>query len=173
MQLNDYNVPRRELVVSVSNTYADDDLSGETSGTASAHKGIGPKEINASFLIRFIDKNQLAAFYSIAEATDDNSDLVTYDITERTANAVNVRQVKFTGRLDCREAQGVEAWRVSFRLKEVLSVAEKTEQRKQVADATPPATEGQLIAAAPPAQENAEQLTGVEAVLQNIDNALA
>lgn len=130
MRLNDYLVPQDELRVSLSTTFRDEDLSGETSSTATAHKGIKPKEINAHFLVRYNDAEKLTNFYRIAEATDDNGDLVIYDILERTANVANVRQVRFTGTIDTREIDGQQAWRVLFRLKEHLSTPEKTEQRK-------------------------------------------
>jgi hypothetical protein len=172
MKLNDYLVPLEGLKVSVQTTFDSEDLSGETSSTAQAHKGIKPKEFSAGFIVAFATPDKLADFYAAAEAVTDSGDLVVYDITERTANAVNVRQVTFCGRIDTREADDLEAWRVSFRLKEVLSVAEKTEQRQEVAEAQPTTTEGEAVAAAP-AQEQAEPLTGFEGILQKVDNALA
>lgn len=137
MRLNDYLVPQDELKVSAATTYRDQELGGETSSTATAHKGIKPKEINASFMVRFDEEANLTNFAAIAEATDDNGDLVVYEIVERTANALNIRQVRFTGTMDVREIDGKHAWRVIFRLKEHLSTAEKKEQRQ--ASTTEPA----------------------------------
>lgn len=131
MKLNDYQVPKDELHISVLTTFREEDLSGETSSSATAHKGIKPKEINARFIVRYDDAEVLTNFYRRAEATDDNGDLVVYDIVERTANAVNVRQVTFTGTIDAREIDSRMAWQVSFRLREKISVPEKTEQRKE------------------------------------------
>lgn len=130
MRLNSYPVPPDELKVSVATTYNDENLGGETSGTATAHKGIKPKQINASFLVRYDNEELLGNFFRIAEATDDNGDLVVYDIVERTANAINIRQVQFCGTIDTREMDKLHAWRVVFSLREYLSTAEKTEKRK-------------------------------------------
>lgn len=137
MLLNNYRVPQDELKVSLSSAFREEDLSGETSSTATAHKGIKPKEIRVSFLVRYSDPDRLAGFYRIAEATDENGDLVIYDIVDRTANAVNVRQVRFAGQLDTTEGRGLLAWRVFFSLREHLSVPEKSEQRKDVSATEP------------------------------------
>lgn len=148
MKLNNYQAPQDELRVSLSMSYRDDDLSGETSSTASAHKGIKPKELNARFVVRYTDTDTLTNFLRIAESTDDNGDLVVYDIVERTANAVNIRQVIFAGNLDVSEISGQQAWMVHFRLREHLSVAEKTEQRKEITtvDAEAGATSFEAVA---------------------------
>ncbi len=169
MQLNDYTVPDHQLTLSVVTTFDSEDLSGETSSTSSAHKGIKPKEVSVSFLVRYRDVALLSAFYQVAEAVNGNGDLVVYTITEATTNAVNIRQVTFTGRLETRDVPDVDAWRVSCRLKETLSVPEKTEQRLETTDSSVPPTEGQTIATV----EDTEALTSFERVLQFVDASLA
>ncbi|WP_299594349.1 hypothetical protein [uncultured Microbulbifer sp.] len=97
----------------------------------------------------------------MAESTDDNGDLVVYDITDRSANAANVRQVIFNGRIEQREVIGMKAWRVSFTLLEYLSVAEKTEQRQ---------TDSEVETS--PLQYS-QSLTGFEKVVQGVETAMA
>lgn len=161
MQLNGSLIPSTELQVSVTTELDSESLSGETSSTSSAHKGIKPKSVNASFVVKYTDQAELTQFYRLAEATDDNGDLVIYDITDRSANAANIRQVIFSGRIEQREIIGLKGWRVSFRLQEHLSVAEKTEQRQ--ADGESPAA---------PLQQTQSQ-TGFEKVLQNVETSMA
>ncbi|WP_445357276.1 hypothetical protein ACJJIC_14705 [Microbulbifer sp. ANSA002] len=161
MQLNGNALPNTELFVSVTTEFDADDLSGETSSTSSAHKGIKPKSVNVSFMVKFSDSEEITQFYRLAESTEDNGDLVIYDITDRTANAANIRQVRFTGRIEQREMAKLKAWRVSFALQEYLSVAEKMEQR----------ISSEESATSTPLQESISQ-TAFERVLQTVDTAL-
>lgn len=137
MQLNNYILPMKRLKSSIQTTFESEDLSGETSSTSQAHKGIKPKEISVSFLVPYEQADVVTAFYQAAEATDQFGDLVVYDITDRTANSANIRQVIFGGRIDQREMDELDAWQFSFRLKEQLSVAEKSEQRSEAGENAP------------------------------------
>lgn len=161
MLLNDFTVPMSELNVSITTEFESDQLSGETSSTSSAHKGIKPKSVNVSFVVRYKDASQLTDFYRIAEATDDNGDLVVYNVTDNSANAANIRQVIFFGRIEQREMVGLKGWRVSFTLQEHLSVAEKTEQRQSF-------VESESI----PLQDS-QGITGFEKVVQGVESSLA
>lgn len=158
MRLNDYQVPADEFKISVSSVFEFSDLSGESSSTSTALKGIKPKELAAGFMVRFKDEELLTGFYRIAEALDANGDLVVYNITERTANAVNIRQVTFSG-LDTSEIDDLHAWRVSFRLKEKMSVAEKVEQRQGATVAT--------------TNEETVSLSGFESIVKYTEKQLA
>lgn len=172
MRLNDFTIPDNGFFTSVSLAFEEDSLSGETSSTATALKGIKPSEINTSFIVRKKEASTLTRFMQLARSTDDNGDLVLYNLTDETANAMNIRQVKFTGRVDVRESTDLLAWRVSFKLKEYLSVPEKSEQRQ--AQTTQESTdEGQQVAAAVPQDEEQVQYTGFEKVLKVIDDGLA
>jgi hypothetical protein len=81
-----------------------------------------------------------------------------YDITERTVNSANVRQVQFCGRIDQREAEDLKAWKISFRLKQFLSVAEKTEQRQEMTQAE---------------TTSADSLTRFDSIVEKSEQALA
>lgn len=166
-------VPRHQLKISVSTVFDSEDLSGETSGTERTHKGIKPKEISATFVLPYKDKEKLTEFYQHAQAVDDNGDLVIYDINEASTNAANIHQVKFSGRIEQREMQSHNAWRIAFKLREHLSVPEKTEQRQETTEVQT-ATEGQQVALAPADEVTEEEsLTGFESILKKIDDALA
>ena len=107
----------------------------------------------------------------------DKGALVTYDIVEPTANAMNVRQVQFVDTFTARPIDGLRAWRVSFGLAEYRSVPEKIEQRQQTAAPQTQQAEGDTVAAADtpaaPSQAAAPELTGFENVLAFLDEQLA
>ncbi|WP_299580958.1 hypothetical protein [uncultured Microbulbifer sp.] len=161
MLLNDISIPKTELQVSVTTELNNESLGGETSSTSSAHKGIKPKLVSVSFVVKYTDHDDLTQFYRLAEATDNNGDLLIYDITDRSVNAANIRQVIFNGRIEQRELIDRKAWRVSFALQEYLSVAEKIEQRISSEENT----------TSTPLQDSTNQ-TGFERVLQMVDTAL-
>ena len=54
----------------------------------------------------------------------------TYTITNDTAAAFNIRQVRFSDKLTASEIDGEQAWAVDFVLREVLSVPEKVEAQQ-------------------------------------------
>lgn len=171
MFLNEYSVPNSQLVVSVSTVFSKKEMSGETSATDIVHKGIKPKELNVSFVLPFDKADSLMAFYNVAQAIDDNGDLVNYDVTEKSANAALVNQVKFTNRIEQREIPGLHAWRVSFTLVEQLSAQEKIEQRTTLAQAEPTATEGESVS--PPSSVEEPQLSVWESSLASFDERLS
>ncbi|WP_444894904.1 baseplate complex protein [Microbulbifer sp. SSSA005] len=137
MVLNDTKIPGYGLTVSVATEFSSESLSGETSSTSSVHKGIKPKIITVSFIIKYIEADSLTSFYRLAESVNDNGELTVYNITSSSANAANIRQVIFSGRIDQREMQDIKAWRISFSLQEYLSTAEKTELRQESTKSSP------------------------------------
>lgn len=169
MQLNNYNVPGGDMRVSVLAQFESEDLSGETSSTSSAHKGIKAQILDVSSIVPFVDGASLGQFYTIAQAVDSNNDLVIYDITNDTANAINIRQVMFTGRLSIREMHNVQAWRLSFRLREYLSVPEKKEQRQEAQTLSGSSTDTTQSAQG----SDEDNLSGFERVLKIVDDSLA
>ncbi|MGH1373779.1 MAG: hypothetical protein ACRBBW_17185 [Cellvibrionaceae bacterium] len=171
MRLNSYDLPGTDHKVRVSTTFEDADMSGETSSSSRAHKGIKPKEFSVSFVVNFDDSDSLGEFYRVAQAVDDNGDLVVYEVTERTANAVNVQQVSFSGRLDTVEIDDLQAWQVSFKLKEFLSVPEKTEQRTQTLSEEPEQTAGVTVATDESGEPQPQ--SSFESMLKRVDQALA
>jgi len=174
VRLNEYTVPNSELRVNASLRIENETLAGQTSSTSSTNKGVKPKVLQVSLLIRFDDAKQLTELTSVAEAMDDKGALTVYDIVEPTANAMNVRQVQFTDNFSVREVDGNKAWRVTFSLKEYLSVSEKAEQRLAVSEPGAQSAEGDTISTASTSQDTAtEPLTGFEQFLSRVDKALA
>jgi len=171
MLLGDYRVPVGQLTVSVSTSFDSTELRGETSATDSAHKGIKPKEISVSFVLPFEKEQEISQFYGVAQALDDNGELVVYELTERSANAAKVKKVTLTGKIHQRELPDKDAWMVSFTLLERLSMQERTEQRTTLVETPAPKTEGAEISSPELAQET--EVSSFEAALARFDKKLA
>lgn len=170
MMLNDYTLPNKELRVTASMRFESEKLGAQTSATDTAHKGIKAKVFNVSLVIPFVNADQLTRLMGIAESIRDDGALTVYDITDDTANAMNVRQVRFTDALNVRETGKLKAWTVQFSLQEYQSVAEKMEQRQQSETGDAQAADGTAIAST---DEDGAPLTGVEKFLAYIDQKLA
>ncbi|MDG9666717.1 DNA-binding protein [Hahella sp. CR1] len=173
MRLNDFTVPGTELTVTGNLRIETEDLGGQTSGTDRANKGIKPKTLTVSLLILKKHAGDLTDLVKVAEAEDGAGKLRVYDIVEDTARAMNVRQVQFTGAFVCKDLSPSQAWRVSFTLAEYLSVAEKTEQRRDLSQTEVQQATGETIAAQEETPAEGETLTGFETFLSKVDKALA
>lgn len=147
MMLNDYTLPNKDLRVSMSMRIDSGDLSGQNSGTGSAHKGFKPKIFNVSLMIPFAEPEALGELIAVAESTRADGSLTIYDITEDLANAIKVRQVQFTEEFYVRELDSLKAWSVQFALRDYLSVPEKVEQRQVSAAPQAQTASGEVIAA--------------------------
>lgn len=106
------------------------DMSGQKSSTKKSDKGVKAKEIAISGLVPFREKQWLSDLFALAEATDGKGEQKKYRITNISAEAINMREVQFSGEITAVE-QNVQGWNVSFTLREVNSVAEKKEQRQK------------------------------------------
>ena len=174
MRLGDYNLPSTELTTHIAMALHSDDLAGETSSTADVNKGVKPKIITCSCLIKFSDKQQLTDLTEVVEATDNNGDLIIHPIIDELANAMNINQVKFTENFTVREIEGIHAWRVGFKLKEFNSTAEKNEQiQQQKKIETAQKAQGNTVAVDPSMKAvKTEQLTSFEGLLKSVDDFL-
>ncbi|HAS87818.1 MAG TPA: DNA-binding protein [Desulfovibrio sp.] len=143
LRLGDYNVPGYDLKVTGGMEIYEEDLSGETSGTDTAHKGIKPKTLNVSLNIRFKDKSQLQELIKVLETKDSTGEMKVYTVANQTANAGGITQVKVFERVEWTEQDGLRAWSVNFRLREHLSVPEKVELRQKGAAAVVEKESGQ------------------------------
>jgi hypothetical protein len=160
--LNNKRVNGYDLSVMVTKEIADDDLSGNGSSTATAENGVKPKTFFCGIKIRFDTPNYLKQIDQLSEAVDAGGLRITYDIANETAKAMNVRQVRFAETLSVRKIEGINAWDVSFTLKEYKSVAEKVESRQQDKPATGQTAQGTSI---PPDGPN----TSVEKTVMKIE----
>ena len=176
MRLNDFTVPGDNIKVNGGLRIETESLSGNTSATDRASKGIKPKTFTVQLLIKFNQSDDLTGLIKIAEAVDSNGKLEVYDVVERSVNVANVRQVQFSDNVSWREMDDHHAWRVSFTLIEHKSVPEKKEQRIAQASASPQQAEGNVIAEAP-TQTNEEiaapELTGFEDFLDRVEKVLS
>lgn len=172
MMLNDYTLPNKELRVSMSMAYASEDLGAQSSSTDTAHKGIKPKVLNISLVIPYEEEDSLSALIAVAESVEGDGSLTVYDITDRTANPVGVRQVKFTDNFTVREAGTTNAWNVSFSLQEHRSTPERVEERQEAGSPQEQTAEGVVVSDAGEQQDTAP-LTSTERFLSKVDRALS
>ncbi|MGF1702968.1 adenine glycosylase [Photobacterium makurazakiensis] len=177
LTLDGTQLPLKQLRISVRQQLAGQDMSGQTSATDQAETGSKGKILTVRGVIPFIDASLLTNLFSMAEALNEGSRHI-YRISNRTAEALKIRQVKFQGAIRSDEQDTLRQWNVSFELIEHLSVPERVEQRQpdkpaaqqKVQGVNTPVEAGQSDDV-PPGTE--VELTGVMKVLKSIDNALA
>jgi len=176
--LDGQKVRGKGLKVTANLRIETEDLSGQTSNTAAAHKGFKPKTLTVSLLIPYKDSANLTQLMAWAQATQSGGQRHVYRIVNDTAEAFGVRQVEFSDNLSAREDDILSAWRVQFSLTEKLSTAERVETRRPSNPVKQQSAPGQAVAAAADGSgsETASQpaeLSGFEQVLQRLDDALA
>lgn len=162
--------------VELSMQLAEQDMSGQTSSTASSEQGDKAKELKVTGLIPFTDKTQLSRLFELAIAKDETGNRLVRRIGSELARAVKIRQVKFFGQINAPEHPTLLAWNVSFQLREYLSIPEVAEQRQTQSDAkvgqnteqTASVIPTAAIAEAPPKVE----VSSVVKILTNIENTL-
>ncbi|WP_331352564.1 hypothetical protein [Cellvibrio sp. UBA7671] len=174
MMLNDFTVPNKELRVTVGMRFEDETLGAQTSATNTAEKGIKPKVITVALLLPHDEADLLSELTAIAQATNADGTLVVYDIVEPAANAMNVRQVKFTDSFDVRDDYRLRAWQINFALKEYKSVPEKMEQRQTKVVGAPQVAAGEVVSGEAVNETSPPETMGsFEKILANLDSALA
>ncbi|MEQ1636725.1 MAG: hypothetical protein ABL903_08525 [Methylococcales bacterium] len=135
--LDKTKIPGYNQKVSGSLQLAGQDISGTGSSTARAETGDKAKELNIGTTIKFVDGNDLTALVALAEAKDTHEERKVYNIINHTAGAMGIRQVRFDGDVSISEEDSTEAWKVSFKLVEYHSIAEKKQQRSKKAKNKP------------------------------------
>lgn len=177
LTLNGTQLPLSSLRISVRQQLAGQDMSGQTSATDQAEIGSKGKILTVKGVIPFTKKQLLTNLFSMAEAQENDARQI-YRISNKTAEALKIRQVKFQGAVRADEQDSHRQWSVSFELVEHLSVPERVEQRQpdkpaaqqKVQGVNTPVEAGQSDDV-PPGTE--VELTGVMKVLKAVDNALA
>jgi len=174
LTLNSISIILKSLRLTASLELAAQDASGQSSSTDAAETGIKAKMLAVSGFILFVDEQQLTDLFKLAEATEGGA-RTTYRISNKTASALGIKEVKFASKIEAVEQETTRQWNVSFTLAEVRSVPQKKEERApQVAAAQQGSTgQGTVLAdeAAPPATE--VELTGLMGFLKKVDNGLA
>ncbi|TKF77907.1 DNA-binding protein [Vibrio kanaloae] len=117
------------MKVEMSMELKDQDMSGQSSGTDTAEQGDKGKKLTFSGRVPFTRVETLTQLYSLASDKDETNTRRVYRIGNDIALALKIRNVKFTGRINAREHETLQAWNVSFELREHNSVAEQKEQR--------------------------------------------
>ncbi|ABZ75907.1 conserved hypothetical protein [Shewanella halifaxensis HAW-EB4] len=118
----------KALQITASQELASEDASGQSSSTDSAETGAKAKMLSVAGFIPFTEVAQLSDLFNMAEATEAGARMI-YRISNHTASALGVKQVRFASKIDAVEQQTTRQWRVSFTLSEYRSVPEKKEQR--------------------------------------------
>lgn len=174
LTLNSIAISLKGLRITASQELATEDASGQSSSTESAETGIKAKMLTVTGFILFVDEQQLTDLFKLAEATEGGA-RTTYRISNKTAEALGIKQVKFSSKIEAVEQETTRQWNVSFTLAEVRSVPQKKEERAPQVAAAQQGSAGQGAASAggntPPNTE--PELTGIMAFLKKVDEGLA
>lgn len=177
LTLNGSQLPFKNLRISVRQQLAGQDMSGQTSATDQAETGSKGKILTVKGVIPFTKKQLLTNLFRMAEAQENDARQI-YRISNKTAEALKIRQVKFQGTVRADEQDSHRQWSVSFELVEYLSVPERVEQRQP----DKPAAQQKVQGVNTPVEAGQTndvplgtevELTGVMKVLKAVDNALA
>lgn len=167
----------KSLRISVSQQLAGEDKSGASSGTDSAETGDKAKILHVTGTLPFTESKILSTLFSLACAKDKNARL-TYRISNKTATALKITQVKFQGALRADEDATLRIWSISFELAEHISVAEREEKKEKPKEAAQQKVSG--VETPAPKTPNPDEPPGTETdtslfmqLLKNIDDALA
>ena len=173
LHLNKNEIKGSDLKIAATLSLAGEDISGQSSSSAIAETGDKPKQLAVTLQIKFVDTADLKALVNLAEAKDDKGERITYDIVNTTAKAMNIRQVRFQGDLSVREDESLELWRVSFKLSEKTSVAEKKEAQQTAQPVTDQKATGETTQPTDAATPAVEELSSFEGVLKWVDDLMA
>jgi hypothetical protein len=140
MMIGDMKVPGTprftigfDLVVSWSMEMPSDDLSGNTSLTDKADKGIKPKKLSVAFSIR--ENHEELAYWTqfllLLEAKDAAGQGKEYVVVHPLVQASRIRMMRVIGSVKIGEHAGMRQYDAGFELEEVRSVPEASESREQ------------------------------------------
>lgn len=149
------------------------DLGGESSRTDQSEKGNKPKELTVSSSIRFNDVSDLNLLIKLAEALDDNGERIIYNITNKTAEGMGIRQVVFSDNVMVNENESLRQWRCRFSLIEYRSTSEKAEERIAKKENSVTEPEGEVIASAASENEALKPEGMVENAIASIEDLLS
>lgn len=129
LTLNTQLIKLKSLRITASQTLASEDASGQSSSTDVAETGTKAKMLTVTGLIPFENAENLAQLFEMAEATKDAARTI-YRISNNTASALGIKQVRFSSKIEAVEQETTRQWRVSFSLAEYRSVPQKIEERQ-------------------------------------------
>ena len=131
LALNGTPIYLNNILMSVSVQREEKDMSGQKSSTKKSDKGVKAKELNVTGFIPYARREWLTDLFNLAESEDGKGEQSKYRVSCTIAEAVNMREVQFSGEVTAAEQSGQLGWAISFTLREVNSVAEKKDQRKK------------------------------------------
>jgi len=170
--LNGEQIIGKRLKVTGNLKIESDDMSGQTSGTETSHKGFKPKTLTVSLNIPFKDMTNLRTLMRLAESTQGGGQRTTYRIVNDTAEAFGIRQVEFTDGVSAREDDTLNQWIIQFTLSEKLSNPEKVENRRAGNPVTSQSAPGDGVAGPGDGSSAPQELTGFENLLKKVDTYL-
>jgi len=177
LTLNGTQLPLKNLRISVRQQLAGKDMSGQTSATEQAETGSKGKILTVKGVIPFTKNQLLTNLFNMAEAQEDGARQI-YRISNKTAEALKIRQVKFQGAVRADEQDSHRQWSVSFELVEHLSVPERVEQRQPDKPAVQQKVQGVNTPIESSSSEDVPPGTEIEMglvmrALKSLDNSLA
>jgi hypothetical protein len=119
----------KSLRITASQELASDDASGQSSSTDVAETGTKAKMLMVSGNVLFTQAENLTQLFELAETTENGARMI-YRISNKTAEALGVKQVRFASKIEAVEQQTTRQWSVSFTLQEYRSVPQKVEERQ-------------------------------------------
>ncbi|PLT27069.1 adenine glycosylase [Pseudoalteromonas sp. MelDa3] len=128
LNLNSTSIALKSLRITASQELASEDASGQSSSTSQAETGIKAKMLAVSGFLPFTQDEHLAQLFAMAEATESGARVI-YRISNHTASALGVKQVRFSSKIEAVEQQTTRQWAISFTLVEYRSVPQKVEER--------------------------------------------
>jgi len=128
LSLNSTAITLKSLRITASQELASEDASGQSSSTDVAETGIKAKVLSVNGLLPFNKAEHLAELFNMAEATESGARAI-YRISNNTASALGVKQVRFSSKVEAVEQETTRQWAVSFTLAEYRSVPQKVEER--------------------------------------------
>ena len=128
LNLNSTSIILKSLRITASQELASEDASGQSSSTDVAETGIKAKTLSVNGLLPFNKAEHLAELFNMAEATESGARAI-YRISNNTASALGVKQVRFSSKIEAVEQETTRQWAVSFTLSEYRSVPQKVEER--------------------------------------------
>ena len=128
LTLNTQKINLKSLHLSASQALASEDASGQSSSTDVAETGIKAKTLSVNGLLPFNKAEHLAELFNMAEATESGARAI-YRISNHTASALGVKQVRFSSKIEAVEQQTTRQWAISFTLVEYRSPQAEANQQ--------------------------------------------
>jgi hypothetical protein len=119
-----------DLIVGFECSIKNKEIGNKSSSTGSINEGTKPKILTVTGVCSYENKDNLIILIKMAETTDNEHRRAVYTISDNTADVAEIREVIFHNSLSVKKMNGLQAWNVSFSLREYNSVVEAAERKK-------------------------------------------